>query len=305
MDYSVDDALSSEGEHGWVDFKREFDPASPAAWCEIVKDVVAMANSGGGFVVIGLNDDGTLSGRDIQAALAVDPAVVVDKIRKYTGLQFASFSLHRRQRNGTELQVFEVSAVQYPVVFTNAGTYELPDKKQGRAFSVGQVYFRHGAKSEPGISDDLRQFVDREVSRLREEWLGNIRKVVEAPAGSVVSIAPATPVDVVRDGPAIPARLVHAEDAAPVPWRSPDITHPYRQKEALIEINRRIDGKGHVNAFDIQLVRRHFKAADDPNLIYKPKFGTFQYSPAFVDWLVLEFEKDPAFFLSLRDKPRA
>ena len=93
-------------------------------------------------------------------------------------------------------------------------------------------------------------------------------------------------------------------DAGPVLWRSPDITHPYRQKEAIVEINRRIDGKGHVNGFDIRLVRRHFKAEDDPNLVYKPKFGTCTYSCAFVDWLVHEFEKDPTFFLSLREKPR-
>ena len=107
MNHSIDDALASEGEHDWVDFKREFDPGSAAAWCEVVKDVVAMANSGGGFILVGVNDDGTPSGSDIQAALAVDPAVAVDKIRKYTGVQFASFSLHRRQRNGVNVQVFE------------------------------------------------------------------------------------------------------------------------------------------------------------------------------------------------------
>ena len=136
MNHSIDDALSSEGEHDWVDFKREFDPASAAAWCEVVKDIVAMANSVGGFIVVGLNDDGTPSGKDIQATLAVDPAVVVDKIRKYTGVQFASFSLHRRQRGGVDVQVFEVAAVHCPLVFTNAGTYELPDKKQARAFRL-------------------------------------------------------------------------------------------------------------------------------------------------------------------------
>lgn len=304
MNYTIDDALASEGELDWIDFKREFDPASPAAWCEIVKDIVAMANSGGGFIVIGLDDDGTPSSRDIQAALAVDPATVTDKIRRYTGLQFASFSLHRRQRSGVEVQLFQIGAVPYPIIFTNAGTYELPDKKQGRAFSVGQVYFRHGAKSEPGVSDDLRRFVDREVARLREEWLGNIRKVVEAPVGSVVSVAPAASLDLTRDAAAIPARLVHALDAAAVPWRSPDETHPHRQKEALLEINRRLDGKGRINAFDIQLARRHFKAEDDPNLVYKPRFGSCQYSPAFVDWLVQEFEKDANFFQQLRERPR-
>lgn len=304
MSPPIDVALTLSDEQDWLDFKREFDPTSAAEWCELVKDIVAIANSGGGFIVFGVSDDGSSSGHDVRAALELDTATIADKVRRYTGARGITCAIHRRLRAGTEVAVLEIEAVRWPLVFTSVGSYELPDKKQGRAFSVGQVYFRHGTKSEPGASEDLRQFVDREVSRQREEWLGNVRKVVEAPAGSVVSVTPATPLEVVRDGDAIPARLVHAADAAPVPWRSPDITHPFRQKEVVAEINNRLDGRGHVNGFDIQLVRRHFKSEDDPNLVYKPKFGTFQYSPAFVDWLVKEFERDQSFFTALRARSR-
>jgi Putative DNA-binding domain/EC042_2821-lke REase len=299
----VDDAVSSEGEHDWADFKREFHPSSPAAWCEMVKDIVAMANSGGGFVVIGVEDDGQASTADIQAALKLDPATLTDKVRKYTGVQFGSFSLHDRKSRGRQVLVLEIGASPCPMPFINVGTYAIADNKQKTAFSVGQVYFRHGAKSEPGVIDDFRAFVEREVSRQREEWLGNIRKVVEAPTGSVVSVQAPT----LDQGAAaaIPARLVNAPDATPVLWRSPDETHPYRQKEALAEINRRIQGKGHINQFDIQLVRRHFRMDGDPNLVYKPRYGSVQYSPAYVDWVVEEFEKDPEFFHRLRERPRA
>ena len=54
MNATIEDALSSETEQDWIDFKRQFDITSQADWCEIVKDIVAMANSGGGFIVIGL-----------------------------------------------------------------------------------------------------------------------------------------------------------------------------------------------------------------------------------------------------------
>lgn len=302
MNHTVDDAISVEGEHDWVDFKREFDPRSPAAWCEMVKDIVAMANSGGGFVVIGVEDDGQAASTDIQSALQLDPAILTDKVRKYTGVQFGSFSLHDLQARGRQVLVLEIGASPYPMPFVNVGTYSIADNKQKTAFSVGQVYFRHGAKSEPGLIDDFRAFVDREVSRQREEWLGNIRKVVEAPTGSVVSIQAPT----IDQGAAaaIPARLVNAPDATPVLWRNPDDTHPHRQKEALAEINRRIQGKGHINQFDIQLVRRHFAMEGDPNLVYKPRYGSVQYSPAYVDWVVEEFEKDQEFFHRLREKAR-
>jgi hypothetical protein len=304
MRETVEAALASDGEQSWgeqswVDFKREFDPSSAASWCEIVKDIVAMANSGGGFIVIGLENDGLPSTAKIDAAIALDPATITDKVRKYTGVQLGTFSLHPGQKAGHDVQVIKIEAVKYPIVFTNVGSYELPNKKQERAFSVGQVYFRHGAKSEPGTGDDLRLFVDREVSQIREEWLGNVRKVVEAPAGSTVTVAPAA-----AEEPAIAARLVNVPDAVAVAWRSPDVTHPYRQKEALIEINHRIEGMGRVTSFDFQVARRSLRIDEDPNLIYKPKFGSCQYSTAFVDWVVGEFEKDPRFFLTLREKAR-
>ena len=37
-----------------VEFKERFDPASTAEWCELLKDMVALINSGGGVLVIGV-----------------------------------------------------------------------------------------------------------------------------------------------------------------------------------------------------------------------------------------------------------
>jgi len=53
-------AVSAKRESKAVDFKRSFDPASVAEWCELIKDIVAMANSGGGTILIGVNNDGPL-----------------------------------------------------------------------------------------------------------------------------------------------------------------------------------------------------------------------------------------------------
>lgn len=52
------------------------------------------------------------------------------------------------------------------------------------------MYFRHGAKSEPATSDDLRAFIDRELELIKRSWLDGISKVVEAPAGSRIAILP-------------------------------------------------------------------------------------------------------------------
>jgi hypothetical protein len=51
-----------------------------------------MANSGGGIVVFGVNDDGTPATGDLKPIQALDPATFVDKIKKYTDQHFADFS---------------------------------------------------------------------------------------------------------------------------------------------------------------------------------------------------------------------
>jgi predicted HTH transcriptional regulator len=54
----------SLGEASDVDFKASFDPEMAADWVELIKDVVAMANSGGGTIIIGIEDGGQPSGYD-------------------------------------------------------------------------------------------------------------------------------------------------------------------------------------------------------------------------------------------------
>lgn len=48
MSKLVDKGLKAKRESKHVDFKSSFDEESPGEWCELVKDIVAMANSGGG-----------------------------------------------------------------------------------------------------------------------------------------------------------------------------------------------------------------------------------------------------------------
>jgi len=69
-----------------------------------------------------------------------------------------------------------------------ADTYEIGGGKQKTVFSAGTVYFRHGAKSEPGTSDDLWQFLEREIEATRRSWLDGIAKVVDAPTGARIAV---------------------------------------------------------------------------------------------------------------------
>ena len=70
------DALNSRG---------GFNPDSAGHWCEITKDIIAIANSGGGVILFGVDSVGTPTECDLGRLAKVDPSDVTNKILKYTG----------------------------------------------------------------------------------------------------------------------------------------------------------------------------------------------------------------------------
>ncbi len=294
-------ALLAKRESKYVDFKGELDFAEPHTWCEIVKDIVAMANSGGGVLLIGLDNKGVPTGFDPQPILDIDEAIVTDKIEKYTGVQFDGFTISEEKKRGNRLVAILVEGVSIPIVFTKPGTYAVSNKKQKTAFSAGTVYFRHGAKSEPGNTNDLRKVIERQLDAIRRSWLKGVRKVVKAPPGSQVYTFPSG-VDV-RESASSDARAIRIVDDPDAPaYRKLDydLTHPFRQKEAVAEINRGLAGRTSVNSFDIQCINRVYEMWDKDELCHIPKFSSPQYSREYVSWVIRQYEQDNDFFTKTR-----
>jgi schlafen family protein len=281
-------AILNASESDKVDYKASFDPDSAAEWIEIIKDIVAIANSGGGAIILGISDDGSRSGFDCASLSALDPAVITDKIFKYTARQFHDFEIIRV--SGGYLAIL-VHGVVVPLVFSKPGTYDIGGGKQKTGFSVGTVYFRHGAKSEPGNSDDLRWFLEQRIEEIRKTWFEGIVKVVEAPPGSRVEVLPIAPSDAPTS-----IRLVNDPSAPAYSHLSVDETHGFRQKEVVAEINNALKGRKAIRAFEIQCVRKVHKIDEQPTFCYRQKFASNQFSRAFIDWVLAQYEADPDFF---------
>jgi hypothetical protein len=295
LDKRLEDALKGSCESESLDYKRSFEPTSTAEWLELIKDIVAIANSGGGAILVGIDDDGTAANTDVSAVLAIDPADVTNKIYKYTDIQFHSFEFRKCSKGSGIVCAILVGAVRVPIVFTKVGTYPVDGTKQKTAFSVGTVYFRHGAKSEPGNSDDLRLFIERQVESIKKSWLDGIAKVVEAPAGAQIAVLPAA-VHHGADAGSVPIRLVDNPDAAEYRALPIDETHPYRAKEVVNLVNERLHGKKKIAAHNITQVRRVYSCEKDRRLCYLQKHASTQYSDAFVDWMVERFRENENFF---------
>ena len=270
-----------------VELVERFDPQAPGVWVELVRDVAALANSGGGVVV--------LSGD-------VEEERLHEELARYAEPEFEAFELHditRARRPATAVVVEGVANT--PLVFTRTGRYGTANGDEHVAFVRGGLYFRHGAKSEPATGADVRDFIKRQLDATRSQWLANIRQVMHAPDGAEVAVIETAERD--DEGRPTLIRLTTDPHAPLYGQVDPDRSHPYRQKEVIREANARLDGAV-VNAFDVLSVRRVHAISEEtrPEFVHVPKFGSPQYRGAFVDWLIGEHERDPEFFTSAKEK---
>jgi hypothetical protein len=280
-----------------VDFKQEYSPQKKAAfWAETVKDIVSFANTRGGIIIFGLNDTGLNSGINCDALFELDSASLTDQIRKYTSANYSQVAVVPIVRDKFRYPAILTLPVETPLVFTKVGTYEIENGKQKTAFSLGTVYFRHGSKSEPCTREDLAAFFDRQLEIVRHQWLGNIRRVVEAPIGASVVVTNSH-----EGGSAV--RLTSDPNAPLVHLPQLSDGYPYRQGELIDEINRRLDLSVPLNSHDVQAIKNfeNITPQDTPEFVSKPHdTASPQYSQEMVNLVVERYEGDNEFFKMCR-----
>jgi hypothetical protein len=294
-------AETAERESRLLDFKREFGLSSAAAWCELIKDIVAFANSGGGVIIFGVENEGKASGINCNALLTYDLANITNKVFSYSGVQFADLEVIEVERSDGKRPAILISSIEIPIVFTKPGTYDVGDGKQKTAFSQGTIYFRHGAKSEPGNSADLGKWRDRELTAHRKSLLTGVKKVVAAPPGTSFSVI--TGAESASSGSQrVAAQITFDPKGKKIAIHNTDELFPYRQKELLALVNTRLPKGIKISGHDIRCVNKQIDALKKhPEFIHKPhKLASPQYSDAFIDWLVAQSKADRTFFATCR-----
>lgn len=302
--YFKEKAASALRESRYIDFKSRFDIASKEHWCELIKDIVAIANTGGGIILIGVEDDGRPSKEPLTEIFNLDPADITNKISPYLGIQFDGFSVQKIKKGKRKVALLIINSASLPMIFTKPGTYPDPKdpKKQKTAFAKGAVYFRHGAKSEPGMPEDMQRFFEKKIKEERKELNKNLRKVFAAPIGTPIQVLPAEAYLTVNHR-APQFRVTTDKKAPALRLESQDNYYPHRQKEVIQKINKSLYGERKVNQRDILSVRRVYKIDESrPEFCFKPQFGTYQYSEEFINWMLESYKKDKGFFTQAREK---
>lgn len=127
---------------------------SPAQQMELIKTIVAFANTRGGRIYY---EEVTC---DCQL---LDSARIDDLVNKYVGPRLGGISSEAMTR-GHEVRV-DVSPLR-PHLFLKAGNYRDDKGKDREAFHPGQLWVRHSSKTEPAVADDLLAMMLDSAGRL-------------------------------------------------------------------------------------------------------------------------------------------
>lgn len=288
----------------------DFDPSSGADWCEVIKGIVAFANSGGGVIVFGVNNDASNADTDITPISQVDVADVTNKIEAYTGYNFSEIEILQTERQGKMRAAFFIGGADAPLVFIRPGADVVVKGKQRPAFARGTIYFRHGAKSEPGTRDDLVNWRDRTIEAARRAWMKGIRKVIEAPAGqaiTVISSSASEPTGApLPEGGTIRANVTGGPGAVRVIPQNAEELWPHRQKNLLEVIKNELGISPPVNGHDILCINSHLNVLRaHPKFAYKPhRLASPQYSDDYARWIISQYRDDPRFFARMREESK-
>lgn len=297
MRRNVDRALAAKRESQRVALRETFDVQSDRDWCELLRDVVAMANAGGGAILFGVDLKGRPSGRDVSAAGALERSLPA-RLDAYAESRLDELEIVPALKDGVPVVALVVGAAPTPMVFSRACTFETGAGKAGTVFERGALLFRHGAKSRSATTEDLAAAVERRVSAIRKAWLSAVKRIVHAPEGSSIEVLPPEIKD--SDSPdAIPIRVVDDPSAPAYRVVDYDRTHPYRQKELLAAFRERAPERS-INQFDLLSVRHVHRTDENPEFSHRSLYGTRQYSERFLNWLLENASRDPHFFESAR-----
>jgi len=164
----------------------------------LVADIVAMANTAGGRIVVGTKGS-VLSESHVKL---FDSARLDDKVNAYSEPNIGG--IRSSLINGDFLLIEVAKSASPPHVFKREGNYNDPEKGQLYIFRSRDILVRHSSKTERANRSDLdRMFTERQQALFKK-----VKMVFEAPSDARIHVV---------EGPGVPMRMDPTDpDARPV-----------------------------------------------------------------------------------------
>lgn len=181
-----------------VDYKQTIDPTSEKKILDITKDISAFANTYGGYLVFGVNDnEKKVVGLSRAVADTIkDVNFLQQKINRHLepniiSLRAKEFKVDRK----SIVLVYIPQSVGITHMINKDGNFPHPSGKQKQLLFKGTFYVRRSAGNHLGDSRDLVDLIERRIDQFRDALLEKVAKVVKSPASSDVFILSKDPGD--------------------------------------------------------------------------------------------------------------
>ncbi len=165
----ISELFAHGGESAKLDYKSEYDPSDTSHKVKLAKHVMAMANTVGGYIVIGVHDDGRRNGLDKTTVDRIDEADVRSQVAGYTSVPIPLFVAKPIEHEGQTFAIVTVLPVTHTIVVAVANG-DIPGETK-TLFRKGDVLVRHGSASERWTQNDAEFMLRRIVNTRKEEWL--------------------------------------------------------------------------------------------------------------------------------------
>ena len=219
--------LAVQTELTWLDYKEECDISDARGRVEIAKDVGAMMIQGG-YLVIGADNSGTPIGLPVHHAKLFDQATLSHKLASYLPQNFEVRSaVHDLEgSDGASTLVAIIWISPHPdgwCIFARDGEY-MEGGRTKVVFRQGDVYARHGSRSERWDQTDVgharRLLIARQKDNWRAEMADERQRVAQAVSAQTAAVTgPAATFNWQADAAAFEAaavELMRRDDDVPV-----------------------------------------------------------------------------------------
>jgi hypothetical protein len=183
---------------------RNIEFKGPMSWTastcdrfELLKDICALANSGGGQLIVGRNEpDYTTGTVSDDEAKSFDSTAVNTTIHKYLAPRIectvAIYDVASDRVIVVDVPEFDTS----PLIFQSTGNCSDPNHQGNPHFRSSEIYIRTKAHQSARVTDpdDMRDLLARAVRKSGQEIVDSVARLLNTP-GSTEEPLPASPYD--------------------------------------------------------------------------------------------------------------
>lgn len=237
-DNSIGYLLNHKEEDKLVDYKEAFDPTSDKSWLDLNVDVVAFANTYGGFLVYGVKDKSfEITGlTQIAFEKLCDIKQVLEKVNRYVQPKFSSIRSKGKEIDGKKVVFIHIpQSKQHTHIFVSNADIQLQSGESKVSVRQGTIYVRKSGTNQILTSDDFEELLQRRFAQIKEKMLDGIARVVKADIDQEVMIVAADKNS--SDGK---YKITDAPDAMPIKGMSFTATPETEEEKisAWIAINK-------------------------------------------------------------------